>query len=61
MMVPKTPEKFADYFKVNKKPFFFKKNSNFIQNDKQLDLSNEINSDIKILKSAFSYSKGSDS
>ena len=43
----------AESTKINKKPLF-KKNSNFIQNEKQLwDLFYEINPDIKILKATF--------
>ena len=53
----KNPKKHAESAKINKKPLFLK-NSNFIQNDKQLrHLFYEINPDIKILKSTF-YSSG---
>lgn len=49
----KNPKKLAESSKINKKPLFLK-NSNFIQNDKQLqDISYEIHPDIKILKSTF--------
>ena len=56
-MASKNPKKLAESTKTNKKPIF-KKNSNFIQNRKQLrDLFYEINPDIKILKITF-YSSG---
>ena len=55
-MACKNPKKHAESAKINKKPLFLK-NSNFIQNDKQLrDLFYEINPDIKILKSNFHFS-----
>ena len=56
-MASKNPKNHAESAKINKKPLFLK-NSNFIQNDKQLrDLFYEINPDFKILKSTF-YSSG---
>ena len=52
----KNPKKHAESAKINKKPLF-QKNSNFIQNEKQLpDLFFEINLDTKILKSMFYFS-----
>ena len=52
-MASKNPKKLAESSKINKKLLFLK-NSNFIQNDKQLwDLCYEINHNVKILKSTF--------
>ena len=56
-MASKNPKIPAESTKISKKPLFLK-NSNFIQNEKQLrDLFYEINPDIKILKPTF-YSSG---
>ena len=57
LMASKNPKKPAESTKTNKKPIFLK-NSNFIQNGKQLrDLFYKINPDIKILKTTI-YSSG---
>ena len=51
-MASKNPKKLAEIGKINKILFFFKKKTNFLENDKQLrDLLYEINPIIKILKS----------
>ena len=56
-MASKNAKKPAESAKITKKPLFLK-NSNFIQNEKQLrDLLFEINPDIKILKSTFCSSE----
>ena len=47
-MTSENPKKLGESAKINKKPLFLK-NSNFIQNEKQMrDLFYEINPDVKI-------------